>query len=184
MTELNSVRQMILNFNASNAGDEYRPVVIFYDGPETNDIYASYKDRTDVLHRKSLPVIVNLNADFNGILYMPNSPVVLNDNGYNFKGFIVAKEYKLLKTESDFVKDPTADVYYTDLADKTNEYFKITDEHDNTMFINAKGEVQYKDEADTRKKYGEYKTFNRTSFQTYGYEILRESANNLLLSGK
>ncbi|MBR4151867.1 MAG: pilus assembly protein [Selenomonadaceae bacterium] len=190
MTELNSVRQIILNFNASNAGNEYRPVVIFYDGPETFDVYASYREKEDVLHRKSLPVIVNLNADFNGILYMPNSPVVLNGKGYKFKGFIVAKEYKLLKTEDDFVQDPSNDeIYYTDLADKLNKYFKITDEHGNTMFIDAKGEVQYKDEADTRKnspdfKYGEYNTFGRTNFQTYGYEILRESANNLLLSGK
>ena len=99
---LNSVRQIILNFNETNmdtADNEkihdykYRPYVIFYDGPEKNDLNSK---------RESQPVIVNLNADFRGILFMPNSPVVINGNGKKFQGFVIAKEFVKLKTESDY----------------------------------------------------------------------------------
>lgn len=104
VTNLNSVRQIILNINETNMSfldDEkkhdytYRPLVIFYDGPEKNDPNSA---------RESQPVIVNLNADFRGILSMPNSPVVLNGNGHKFQGLVIAKEFRKLKTESDYVK--------------------------------------------------------------------------------
>lgn len=104
MTTLNSVRQIILNINETNidAGDDehthtytYRPLVIFYNGPEKNDEDSA---------RVSQPVIVNLKADFRGILFMPNSPVVINGNGHKFQGFVIAKEFKKLKTENDYAK--------------------------------------------------------------------------------
>ena len=107
---LNSVNQIIINANKSNTGPDDRPVVIFYDGPETNDVYDSYKSRTDVLHRQSLPIILNLNVPFNAILYAPNSPVVvIGNNTGNFDGFVVAKEYKRLKTTKDFEDELKAD---------------------------------------------------------------------------
>lgn len=175
LRQLNSVRQIIININESNYDTEsqsYRPVVIFYDGPE--------RYSTDNTLRDSKPVIVNLNADFRGILYMPNSAVVFNGNGKNFNGFIVAKEYLQLKT--DFVQDSSDGRYYTDLADKTNEYFKITDEYGNTMFIDSKGEVQYESSAPNfSRKYGTYDPLGRTDLTTYNYQIKPESANNLLL---
>lgn len=113
MPQLNSVRQIILNINESNIDDDdnehtheykYRPLVIFYDGPEKNDPNSA---------RESQPVIVNLNADFRGILFMPNSPVVINGKGYNlngtetahkFQGFVIAKEFRRLKTENEYTK--------------------------------------------------------------------------------
>lgn len=98
---LSSIRQIIINVTESNCNEGDRPVILFYDGPETNDIYPSYESRTDVLHNKSLPVILNLNANFRGVLYAPNSPVVVMGSG-NFVGFVVAKEYKRLKTTADF----------------------------------------------------------------------------------
>jgi len=192
MRSFNSVHQIIINFNSDNTEkstdgkDIYRPVIIFYDGPETNDTYYdSHKTNEDVLHRESLPVIVNLNADFQGILYMPNSPVVLNDNGYKFDGFIVAKNYLKLKTENDFYQDEETGKYYDNVG-KTTEYFKISETKNgktNTMFIDEKGNVQYGN-ADRRTKYGTYATFGRTDFTTHQYHIAQTSADNLLLSGK
>ena len=178
--EFNSVRQIILNFNKANTEkdsdgkDKYRPVVIFYDEPER------YSTSNDI--RDSEPVIVNLNDDFQGVLYAPNSPVVLNGNNKKFTGFIVAKKYLKLKTEEDFpVKE--GEIYYTDAANKTNEYFKITDDYGNTMFIDAHGEVQYDELDSPMTKYGTYSNFNRTAFTTHGYKVLKSSANNMLLSG-
>ena len=115
-TGLNSVRQIILNFNKSNidANDDeknhnykYRPFVIFYDGPEKNDLNSK---------RESQPVIVNLNADFRGILFMPNSPVVINGNGNKFQGFVIAKEFRKLKTGADYN-------HYTRDGDNKDFYF-------------------------------------------------------------
>ena len=94
---LNSVRQIIITNSAANTGTDDRPIVIFYDGPE--------RYTTDNTIRDSLPVIVNLRADFNGILYMPNSPVVFIPNGHQFNGFIVAKKYMRLKTAEDFLAE-------------------------------------------------------------------------------
>ena len=103
---LNSVNQIILNFNQSNyntSSQKYRPVIIFYDGPETYSIYSWY-DTKNKFVRKSMPVIVNLNAPYCAILYMPNSPVVvIGDYKNEFKGFIMAKSYMRLKDDSDFI---------------------------------------------------------------------------------
>lgn len=99
-----SVRQIILNFNETNmvSSDNekehnytYRPLVIFYDGPEKNGT-----DPAGI--RDSQPVILNFNADFRGILFMPNSPVVINGNNHKFQGFVIAKEFVKLKTEDNY----------------------------------------------------------------------------------
>ena len=105
-TNLNSVNQIIINANESNAGKDergknYRPYIIFYDGPETNDVYI--KEESNKKHvRDSLPVILNLNVPFNAILYAPNSPVVIiGDAKDNFSGFVVAKKYMRLKDDNE-----------------------------------------------------------------------------------
>ena len=104
--------QTIININVSNMDeDEYRPIVFFYEVPEDE---------------KSLPLILNLNADFRGVLFAPNSPVVVNGNGYEFKGFIIAKSFVELDTEGE-------------------KFTPIEDEHGNTIYVDDKGEVQYKD---------------------------------------
>ena len=52
--------------------------------------------------RDSKPVILNLNANFRGVIYAPNSPVTVIGNGHKFKGFIIAKEFLKLKTDKDY----------------------------------------------------------------------------------
>ena len=101
-TSLNSVHQIFVNFNKSNydSGDKkYRPVIVFYDGPETNGIYSDYSGWV----RPSQPVVINMNVPFRAIIYMPNSPVVLmGDAQDQFIGFVIAKEYRQLMTAEDF----------------------------------------------------------------------------------
>ena len=132
---LNSVHQIIINANQSNYdGPEeaydnkvykHRPVIMFYDGPETNDVYDSYKTNTNVLHRKSQPIILNLNAPFRGILYAPNSPVVvIGDSMNQFRGFVVAKNYLRLKNDNDFTE---GGYNYYDTYKKKKQYFKQED---------------------------------------------------------
>ena len=183
LRSFNSVHQFIINMNSANTAidadgkDIYRPVIIFYDGPER------YSTANNI--RDSLPVIVNLNADFQGVLYVPNSPVVLNDNGYDFNGFIVAKSYMKLKPEEGFYKDEETGKYYDSEA-KTTEYFKVSETKNgvtNVLFTDEWGNVQYSEQADTRRLVGTYDNFNRTDFSTHGYKILQSSADNLLLSG-
>ena len=76
---------------------KYRPFFIFYKGPEV------YEEGNDV--RKSQPVILNLNADWNGILYAPNSPVVILGNQKKLTGFVIAKEFVQLKTKEDYTSN-------------------------------------------------------------------------------
>ena len=167
-----SVRQIVLNVNEDNTEkltdsdgnvlqDEYgrdlykyRPVVIFYDGPEKIDMNSHIRD--------SKPVILNLNADFRGILFAPNSPVVINDNGHKFDGFIVAKRYY------KFDKNPGSGY-----SEVTNSY----NNHSNLMYVDKYGEVQFV--SDSREKCGTYDTFNILSFSNYNYELEEHSQNNL-----
>ena len=110
---LNSVRQIILNFTVSNydiVTQKYRPVVIFYDGPEMYYPYSTSEDSRNKI-RTSRPIIVNLNVPYRLILYAPNSPVVVmgtTDGLDGFQGFIVAKKYLRLKTAEDFKKEDEA----------------------------------------------------------------------------
>lgn len=106
-----SVRQIIININAASddpAGGYntkkdadgnyiYRPLIIFYEGPEK---LANTDNPTSTV-RDSKPVIINLNADFRGIIVMEHSPVVINGNGHKFYGFVIAKEFKHTKTADD-----------------------------------------------------------------------------------
>lgn len=131
-TTLNSVHQMIITINRDNTeavdkdengntivdsnGNEckaykYRPLFLTYMGPESNEVNSTI--------RQSQPVIINLNADFNGIFYMPNSPVVINGNGHKLNGFVIAKEYRFLTTDDDYI---------------ANGYIAVTDEYGHTIF--------------------------------------------------
>ena len=92
----NPPQQIIININVSNLATGKRPLIFYYDGP--------LEDRDPV------PVILNLNADFKGVLYMPDVPVVINGNGkgvgdgngtnHTFEGFIIAKEFRALDKTS------------------------------------------------------------------------------------
>ena len=96
------IRQIVININVSNLDDKYRPLFFYYEGP---DARPGKKDRVSILKPENAqPVILNLNADFKGVLWMPDVPVVINGNGYTFEGFIVAKEYRYLDTSGTQVK--------------------------------------------------------------------------------
>lgn len=90
----NSVHQIIINVTFPNTAADDRPIIFFYDGPEKIDENSSV--------RNSKPLILNLNADFRGVIYAPNSPVVVSGNNHSFEGFIVAKEFVKLKTKEEF----------------------------------------------------------------------------------
>lgn len=152
-TQYKSVRQIVLNMNVDNTVNEngklkYRPIVMFYDGPE--------RFENDSTVRVARPVILNLNANFNGILFAPNSPVIFNGNGYKFNGFIVAKKYmKLTKG--------TNAVHYND-----------------KIFVDENGEVLAEDVV--RSSYGTYETFGIVSFDNYNYTLEDKSQDNLFTS--
>ncbi|WP_029543408.1 Tad domain-containing protein [Selenomonas sp. AB3002] len=87
----NSVRDISININADNTGKtdegyDFRPLVFFYEGPVD-------ADGNRGVGRKSNTVVLNLNADFKGIIYAPNSPVHIKVTGENrkFRGYIIAK---------------------------------------------------------------------------------------------
>ncbi len=212
---LSSVRQIILNFNQSNTAKNaegkyiYRPLILFYDGPERYD--------TNNPLRESKPVIVNMNAPFRGVLYAPKSAVVVvGDKTDKFQGFIMAKEYKRLKTTADFEAELSADSskytrknddfeekvavdnpYYAPQPDEHGNYYtsgsysaepqkikwkytKIT-ENGIEMYVDNYGNVQYMPYPDAPKKYGIYDNFGRTDFTTHGYSVVQESLYNMLV---
>ena len=143
----NSVRQITFNFNVDNtakypaghkyAGQyKYRPYFIFYDGPERID-YAVDEDGNEI--RASQPVVVNLNADLNAIIFAPNSPAIINGNGHTWNGFIVAKEFLAAKTADDFT-NPGAG------------YTEVTDSYGDTLYLKWD---EAKTQSDLASTYGE-----------------------------
>ena len=165
----NTVRQMIINVNADNTSYEDRPMFLFYDGPQKYDNlgkkqrdnnlwnekwretwkHLGYEDDDYVGHiRNSLPVILNVNENFKGVLFMPNSPVVINGNGCKFRGFVVAQKFLKLKTAEDFPIEATpnyARAYYEYLY----RDLKLTrDAKDNmfdcTLYTDQRGNEYYK----------------------------------------
>ncbi|SHK39471.1 Putative Flp pilus-assembly TadE/G-like [Selenomonas ruminantium] len=87
----NSIRDITINIRADNTVQDgsgnyiYRPMLFFYDGPVDQD-----GDRGK--GRKSRTVVLNLEEDFRGIIYAPNSPVCIQINGADIKftGIIIA----------------------------------------------------------------------------------------------
>ena len=87
----NTVRDISINIgeeadNTVKINDQYiyRPLVFFYDGPV--DV-----DNERGKGRKSNTVVVNLKANFRGIIFAPNSPVQVIGNQKEFYGFIIAQ---------------------------------------------------------------------------------------------
>ena len=155
--EFKSVRQIVLNVVEDNTiknADgkyKYRPMVMFYDGPEKIDMNSTI--------RQPRPIIINLNANFRGAIFAPTAPVILNGNGYTFHGFIVAKEYRRLDHSG---------------AQKVH--------YNRNIYVDKDGEVQ-SNRLSSRRKWGEYDTFNIGSFDDYGYEVEEDSQNNLFVYG-
>lgn len=126
----NPPQQIIININVSNLADSKRPLIFYYDGP--------LEDRDPV------PVILNLNTDFKGVLYMPDVPVVINGNGkgvgegngtnHVFEGFIIAKEFRVLDKTSASYK-----AAYTVNSNRTT--YKV-DSKNNVQTILVDGDYQ------------------------------------------
>lgn len=164
-TGINSVRQIIMNVNKSNTATKtvkdangedvtyytQRPFFIFYTGPETND------DKNTT--RESQPVVLNLYEDWNAILYMPNSPVIINGNGHTFTGFVIAKEYHRLKTEDDFksegyevIKDGNDTIYIKEENLLTEDALKkLIEDNNYTKTTDDKGNVTLREEVKAPK---------------------------------
>jgi len=100
VSEPTPVRQIVININADNTAKDLRPLFFFYDGPDARTEKSDNGNGQPILTPEyAQPVILNLNADFKGVLFMPDVPVVINGNGHIFEGFIIAKEFHYLDTE-------------------------------------------------------------------------------------
>lgn len=191
MTQLNTVRQIIFNVNTSNTATEtkqddegnvttyytQRPMFIFYTGPETNE-----PDNPDSV-RKSQPVVFNLNADFNGILYAPNSPVIINGNGHILTGFVIAKEYLRLKNENDYfaegyVKLTTNDNYTIFVKQEYyingTEFEKLDGHYVRT--IDSNGNISLTERRYTLNSYNDTESYN-AAFRAYSHLTDAELVN-------
>lgn len=125
-----SVRQIFLNINQSNMDEQYRPLVIFYAGPEQITANSTVRD--------SQPVVLTLKADARVILFAPNSPVVIRGNKHKMQGFVIAREFVQLTEASDYYQE---DGKYYNSSAKTKEYFYVASEG---TFIDEHGNVQTK----------------------------------------
>lgn len=134
-THYSSVRQIIININESNMDKQYRPLMFFYAGAEKID------NDSDV--RESQPIILNLNADARVIFFCPNTPIIINGNGHKMQGFVVAKEFRRLKTTKDYTSylDENNNTVYED--SKNNKYYLKEDAYGtNDLIIDEYGNVQ------------------------------------------
>lgn len=105
ISEYTPIRQIVININVSNLDDDKRPLFFFYDGPDARPNQSRDGSGQPVLKPKDAqPVILNLNADFKGVLFIPDIPVVINGNGHIFEGFVIASEYRYLNTRGTKVK--------------------------------------------------------------------------------
>lgn len=140
-------QQLIININRSNMNEfSDRPIIFIYEEPENYNHY---------------PVILNLNADFRGILYAPNNPVVINGNERDFEGFVIAESYV------EFMPDDDAYYNYADHNTITEEF--VDDygdiQYTNSIPVDDYGYVLYKMDYD-----GSYHTIQPA--QTTNNEIL------------
>ncbi|MBR6343930.1 MAG: hypothetical protein IKR65_08510, partial [Selenomonadaceae bacterium] len=97
----NSVRKITIDIKPdANTGDDlltkgpggkyrYRPLIFFYEGPIGN--------------RKSQTLTLNLDANFRGAIFAPNSRVCIKANNHTLKGFIIAKEFAYLNDDGEEV---------------------------------------------------------------------------------
>ena len=143
VNNFNSVRQITLNFNADNtsvAGSDsnkyyvHRPYFIFYDGPENIDYTV---DENGVLIRHSQPVVLNLNKDLNAIIYMPESPVIINGNGNTWHGFVIAKCFLSAVTSDDMTGGSRVTLWdgFNATTELEGNYTEGTDGNDNTVYF-------------------------------------------------
>ena len=183
----NSVHQIVLNAhedNTTTATDAAtdinyytkRPFFIFYMGPEVYNINSTV--------RVSQPVILNLYNDWNAVLYMPNSPVIINGNGHKLTGFVVAKEYRRLKTADDMIAEGYTKITDTygkklftkqDLLTETQvnkiakdeNYLTTTDTKGNISFYEIVEATEYPTLSTTKAEANQYNSFTEYINATY-----------------
>ncbi|MBD3879659.1 MAG: Tad domain-containing protein [Quinella sp. 1Q5] len=168
-SETTPIRQIVININADNTADGLRPLFFYYDGP---DARATKNVEPGILRPDmAQPVILNLNADFKGVLWMPDIPVVINGNGHKFEGFIIAKEYRYLDTnQGTQVKYSTKgenDGNYSDnkiRVDKNGNVYSLVAEGDSALALWNNGNNVFGLNANSH-----FKTFNAASGVNYAY---------------
>lgn len=150
--QMNTVRQLIINVAVTNtqkdSSGEYlnRPIVFFYEGPEKAD--ETDTDAGGKHIRDSKPVILNLFADFRGIVFAPNSPVCINGNGFKWEGFAVGSDFCRLKTGDEYVA-----VTYNSKTYYVNENnLKSGSKHDGNIYVTWKKANYYVNEVHLRRK--------------------------------
>ena len=89
--------------NGTMTEDEYYEQLVKLKKQAHSDHPEYYDSDGDYIgDRPFLPIILNLYRDFRGIIFAPNNPVIINGNGYKMEGFVIAREFRRLKTYSDF----------------------------------------------------------------------------------
>ncbi|SEH32370.1 TadE/TadG family type IV pilus assembly protein [Selenomonas sp. KH1T6] len=129
----NTIHDININITADNTGMtdgkyDFRPIVFAYEGPV--DVEGKRGEG-----RKSNTVVVNLGADFRGIIFAPNSSVRINVTGEDreyrkFQGIIIAKS--LVDGAGNEITMP-ADEVTTDNAAEFQDFYRNT--------LNLKGAV-------------------------------------------
>ena len=123
-----TVRQMFININADNTASNARPIIIFYEGPDRGlkegyddaDVEGSTQTKSpkdsypNLTRRTAQPVVLNLQADFKGILFAPSSPVIIKGNGHKMEGFVVAKNFIDFADRGDVRVTENGLTFYTD----------------------------------------------------------------------
>ncbi|MBR2518541.1 MAG: hypothetical protein IKE46_01945 [Selenomonadaceae bacterium] len=71
----------------------------------------------------------------------------------------------------------------TDENGKELKYIKTVEENGIEMYVDDYGDVQYAEMLNPPTKCGVYDNFGRTDFTTHNYQVAKESATNLILSG-
>ena len=114
---------------------------------------------------------------------MPNSPVIINGNGHKLTGFVVAKEFRRLKTADDMIKEGYAEVtdeYGNKLFTKQKLFTKAEVDElaaEQMKEIDNEGNITIKEKSDapqhlilsiTRDKFAEYGYGNLETFKLYG----------------
>lgn len=94
-----SARKITIKIDADNTAEKYRPLIIYYYGPEDFNGYTAdnpeYGKIDDKIagKREARLVTLELNEDFKGILFAPNSPVTIIPHGHTIRGLVIAKSY-------------------------------------------------------------------------------------------
>lgn len=168
-SEPTPVRQIVININVDNTAEDLRPLFFFYDGPDARTKQSNDGSGQPILTpEKAQPVILNLNADFKGVLFMPDIPVVINGNGHVFEGFIIAKEYRYLDTtqgvQVEYSSNGKTDKTYTD------NRIHVDPETGNVHSIKAEGSDTIQLYTNNAKNVSRFNLSEKSHFKTFHVE--------------